>query len=137
MKFIGRSLVILLVSAAVAGGTYLAVTRGPWDARTMHAESGNRHRRHPPDSSAGGALEDYRAGGVTFHNRRSREGISVGRGLAGILRSVSLIAITTFVTSRMSRLRRSSNARSRCGGKSALQTEASSLREPPEIAQAP
>ncbi len=137
MKFIGRSLVILLVSAAAAGGTYLAVTRGPWDARTMRAESGSRHRRHAPDSNAVGPLEDDRAGGISFRNRRSREGISVGRGLAGILRSVSLIAITTFVISRMSHLRRSSNARSRCRGKSALQTEASSVQKPPEIAQVP
>ena len=137
MKFIARSLVILLVSAAVAGGTYLAVTRGPWDARDMHAESRSRHQRHASEAEAGRPLEDYPAGGFSSRNHRSREGVSFGRGLAGIIRSLSLIAFTTFVITRMSCLRRSSNARSWYRGKSASQADASSAQKPPGNTQAP
>jgi hypothetical protein len=119
VKIIGRTLMILLTSSAVAGGIYFIVRSRVGEAT---AESGWRNfedagsgggragsgafRERPTDPYSERRL---RGDGMGGHRHDSESRFSLGHGLAGILRSMAVISLITFIVAR---LRRSSICRS-------------------------
>jgi hypothetical protein len=104
-KILGRILVILLISGLIAGGVYLAVQHNP-------AAFGNADRRAGFESrlnnnftqvSRGSTLSQLATGTSGRPARfRSRDGdfeggLSVGRGLLGVIRNLVVFSLITLL----------------------------------------
>jgi hypothetical protein len=113
VKIMGRLIFLLLVSAAIAGGIYLIVDgssrgaatvtpREDSDRRDAHAQGINRS--DPLAVSAESSFaRPSRHGRFGDHGDRSRDRISFGRGLAGILRNLAILAVIVVVVTRIKR----------------------------------
>ncbi len=109
MKFIGQSLILIFVVAVLTGCIYLLVTRSPSESAgtDIGGEFGSR-RTHGHRWE--GSRTPENAGELYSPERRHGERISVGRGIMGIFRTLSIIAIMTWIITRITNLRRSAKA---------------------------
>jgi hypothetical protein len=105
LKTIGRILVILLVSGLIAGGLYLIVQNNPSALGTGDGQAGfeGRLRRNFKQNNPGSALSQPSTESNT-HPTRFRAvdhdfegGVSVGRGLLGITRSLIVFSLITLL----------------------------------------
>jgi hypothetical protein len=112
VKFVSRTLLILLVATLVAAAIYAIVGDGHRDTLEGAPATGDRElglrnagldgfkESADPDSfSDSGHRRDHRG-------RHSSEGASLGRGLAGLLRAMVLMAFITAIVTRVSVVRR-------------------------------
>jgi hypothetical protein len=113
VRIIGRTLLILLISGAAAGGIYFIVHGSVGEATAEYgwrdfdnAGSGSRRassgafRERSPDY-----YTENRPGRDDFagHGHDSEGRFSLGRGIAGILRSLAVISVITVVVVRLRR----------------------------------
>ncbi len=114
MKTVANTLIILAALAAFAGGSYLLVTRVPWNysPRVAGRVEGSHIRAKSHSSTAGQRPDNHRpVGGSAADDLLSRgshsgEGISLEHGAAGVLRSLSVIALTTAIVVRLTHWQR-------------------------------
>jgi hypothetical protein len=119
LQLIGRTLLILLMSGTLAGGIYFLVRSSESTTseygRPAFEDSGAGSRRarggdfleRPPDY-----LSENRPLRNSFDGRgHDSEGrFSLGRGIFGVVRSLALISLVTFIVVRMRRNSFSQNA---------------------------
>lgn len=109
MKVLGRIILILIVTAAVASSIYLLVrsTGGGQDGIRAPAEfgrpdlHGRSHSGFEMDGSFSNNFEMQRGRPHEFSEFGHEDEASVGRGLAGVLGNLILIGLITFVVAKI------------------------------------